>query len=195
MIVLDEGTPPLPEGMKVHIEPTKLDQDIEALCDLLLSVAGKAEGLPPTWPRNTTITCMANLSDDDTVRRRILFPGPAQPGDAAYSAALRLAIEGRGLIVTTAWVLTEVADAMAAPANRPLFLRLIEGFRTLQTVQVVPAEPELFDRGLDLYAGRPDKAWSLTDCISFEVMTDRGLTEALTGDHHFEQAGFQALLR
>jgi uncharacterized protein len=45
-----------------------------------------------------------------------------------------------------------------------------------------------------LYGRRPDKAWSLTDCISFEVMTERGITEALTSDHHFMQAGFQALL-
>ena len=41
---------------------------------------------------------------------------------------------------------------------------------------------------------RPDKEWSLTDCISFEVMAELGLTEALTADHHFEQAGFRALL-
>jgi predicted nucleic acid-binding protein len=44
------------------------------------------------------------------------------------------------------------------------------------------------------YESRPDKAWSLTDCISFVVMNQHGLTEALTGDHHFEQAGFTALL-
>lgn len=115
--------------------------------------------------------------------------------DAAHTAALRWATAGRGSLVTTAWVLTEVADAMAAPINRPLFLRLIEGFRILRTVEVVPAEPERFDRGLDLYSRRPDKGWSLTDCISFVVMTELGLTEALTGDHHFEQAGFRALLR
>ena len=60
---------------------------------------------------------------------------------------------------------------------------------------VVPAETDLFRRGLDLYHNRPDKEWSLTDSISFVVMKDRGLTEALTGDHHFEQAGFVALLR
>ena len=116
-------------------------------------------------------------------------------GDAAHTAALRWATAGRGSLVTTAWVLTEVAAAMAAPINRPLFLRLIEGFRTLRTVEVVPAEPERFDRGLDLYSRRPDTGWSLTDCISFVVMTERGLTEALTGDHHFEQAGFRALFR
>ena len=117
------------------------------------------------------------------------------PGDGAHAAAFRLASAGRVRIVTTAWVLCEVADAMAAPANRPLFLRLIEGFRTLGSVEVVASDPDLFDRGLDLYARRPDKGWSLTDCISFVVMADRGLTEALTGDHHFEQAGFRALLR
>jgi predicted nucleic acid-binding protein len=51
------------------------------------------------------------------------------------------------------------------------------------------------ERGLDLYDARPDKEWSLTDCISFIVMQDHGTYEALTGDHHFEQAGFVALLK
>jgi predicted nucleic acid-binding protein len=46
----------------------------------------------------------------------------------------------------------------------------------------------------DLYRNRADKNWSLTDCISFVVMKRKGITEALTGDHHFEQAGFKALL-
>jgi hypothetical protein len=45
-----------------------------------------------------------------------------------------------------------------------------------------------------LYDARPDKDWSLTDCISFVVMGDERLTEALTGDRHFVQAGFVALL-
>jgi predicted nucleic acid-binding protein len=117
------------------------------------------------------------------------------PADAAHEVAGRRARELRRPLVTTAWVLTEVADAMAAPPNRPLFLRLIEGFRTLRIVEVVPATPELFDRGIELYGRRPDKSWSLTDCISFVVMTERDITEALTGDHHFEQAGFRALLR
>lgn len=53
---------------------------------------------------------------------------------------------------------------------------------------------ELFARGISLYNARKDKAWSLTDCISFVVMADEGLVDALTGDRHFEQAGFKALL-
>jgi predicted nucleic acid-binding protein len=60
---------------------------------------------------------------------------------------------------------------------------------------MVPASQELLDRGVTLYRQRPDKDWSLTDCISFVVMRERGITEALTADHHFEQAGFVALLR
>jgi hypothetical protein len=60
--------------------------------------------------------------------------------------------------------------------------------------EIVPPDPELFERGLDLFARRPDKAWSLTDCISVVVMSERGLTDALSGDRHFEQAGFRALL-
>ena len=46
-----------------------------------------------------------------------------------------------------------------------------------------------------MYRDREDKQWSLTDCISFVVMADGGLADALTGDHHFEQAGFKALLK
>jgi uncharacterized protein len=61
--------------------------------------------------------------------------------------------------------------------------------------EIVPARGSLFDRGAHLYALRPDKSWPLTDCFSFVVMTERDITEALTGDHHFEQAGFRAMLR
>jgi predicted nucleic acid-binding protein len=98
-------------------------------------------------------------------------------------------------LVTTTWVLVEVADAMATTArNRDAFLRLYRALRSNPAVEVVPGDDRL-ESGLDLFARRPDKAWSLTDCISFVVMADRGLAEALTGGHHFEQAGFRALLR
>ena len=48
------------------------------------------------------------------------------------------------------------------------------------------------EEGLGLYESRPDKEWSLTDCISFVVMKKEGIVEALTEDRHFEQAGFVA---
>ena len=61
-------------------------------------------------------------------------------------------------------------------------------------MRVIHESDLLFDRGFTLYRQRADKNWSLTDCISFIVMGDEVLTEALTGDRHFEQAGFTALL-
>ncbi|MEW4568793.1 PIN domain-containing protein [Tautonia sp. JC769] len=123
------------------------------------------------------------------------FLAIGNPRDAAHRRSLAISSNDPRPLVTTAWVLTEVADALAAPGNRQAFLRLLERLRRNPAVEIIPADPDLFDRGLDLYARRPDKAWSLTDCISFVVMADRGLTEALTGDHHFEQAGFRAVLR
>jgi predicted nucleic acid-binding protein len=67
--------------------------------------------------------------------------------------------------------------------------------RSHPTYEVIPASADLFEAGLRLHADRSDKAWSLTDCFSFVVMEQRGIRQALTFDHHFEQAGFEALLR
>lgn len=83
---------------------------------------------------------------------------------------------------------------MASVGGRAAFLRLVDNLKSNPLCLIVPASQLLFDQGLALYADRPDKEWSLTDCISFVVMREQGLSEALTGDRHFEQAGFRALL-
>ena len=116
------------------------------------------------------------------------------PADEVHGRTVALSTTRRGRVITTAWVLTEVADALCNPANRLVFTKLFKLLKADPNTEVVPPEEDTFYRGLDLYERRPDKAWSLTDCISFVVMSDRGLTEALTGDHHFEQAGFRAAL-
>jgi len=115
--------------------------------------------------------------------------------DAAHRKALTLSEKLTDPIITTAWVLTEVGDALAAPNLRSVFVELTEALREDRNTTIVPPTQALFDKGLDLYASRADKDWTLTDCISFVVMQERGLTKALTGDRHFEQAGFDALLR
>ena len=72
--------------------------------------------------------------------------------------------------------------------------QVIDQLRVSSNVRMVTLSDELVRRGLDLYRSRRDMEWSLTDCISFVVMAAEGLAEALTGDRHFEQAGFTALL-
>jgi uncharacterized protein len=115
--------------------------------------------------------------------------------DESHHRAVAILKDLRNEIVTTAWVLTEVADGLALARNRAGFGRLLQVLQNNSWVTIRSADQALFDEGVRLYVTRPDKDWSLTDCISFVVMQERGMTEALTGDHHFEQAGFVALLK
>lgn len=115
--------------------------------------------------------------------------------DAGHHKAAEFSATWTGRTITTAWVLTEVADALADPSQRLVFARLLSSLRNDSQLTIVPPTQELFDRGIDLFIQRADKKWSLTDCVSFVVMRDRGLTDALTADHHFQQAGFTILLK
>lgn len=101
----------------------------------------------------------------------------------------------RGEMVTTAWILTELGDALCYPSNRSKFLDTLNTLKANPQAKIAPADAMLFEEGVKLFEARPDKEWSLTDCISFVVMQREGITDALTGDHHFEQAGFVALLK
>lgn len=101
----------------------------------------------------------------------------------------------RAQLMTTEFVLVEVANALSAPSTRPQAVKLIDGLRQLSAVQIVPASQELFADGLMLYRDRQDKEWSLTDCMSFVVMQRERITQAFTSDRHFEQAGFIKLLQ
>lgn len=116
------------------------------------------------------------------------------PSDRFHTAALEATKGLTHRLVTTGWVLTEVADALSAPAVRQRTQRFLERVQNDANTTVVSEFHPWFARGLALYGNRGDKSWSLTDCISFEVMTERGIHDALTGDHHFVQAGFRALL-
>jgi predicted nucleic acid-binding protein len=114
--------------------------------------------------------------------------------DAAHSKAVALSKKLPSPILTTAWVLTEVADALSMPEFRAKFVQLHAALRADIQCTIVPPSQSVFEAGVALFAERPDKSWTLTDCISFVVMRKHAVTEALTGDRHFEQAGFVALL-
>ncbi len=114
--------------------------------------------------------------------------------DAAHPKAVQFDSSAQELI-TTAWVLTEVGDALSAPENRPAFLQLLETLQDSPDARIIGPTDALFRRGVELFRQRLDKEWSLTDCISFVAMKDERITDALTGDRHFEQAGFRTLLK
>jgi predicted nucleic acid-binding protein len=117
------------------------------------------------------------------------------PRDAGHQKAVGAAQSRTGPLVTTAWILTELADGLAPTADRHLYQTILDDLQQDASAAIVSASQDLLDRGQALYFARPDKQWSLTDCISFVVMEEQGITEALTADHHFEQAGFVALLK
>ena len=101
-----------------------------------------------------------------------------------------------GQVYTTEEVLAEVLTFFA----RDVWLRsrAVETVREIisdPAVHIVPQSHESFQAGFDLYAARPDKGYSLTDCISMHTMRREGLTEVLTNDRHFEQEGFRAMFR
>lgn len=115
--------------------------------------------------------------------------------DAAHQRVKSYLDSYSGTIVTTEWVLLEFADAFSLSKAKPVAIETIKRIRRLPMFQVVGFEPAVQQAGFDLYETRLDKDWSLTDCVSFAVMTQRGLSEALTADHHFEQAGIRAVFK
>jgi len=118
----------------------------------------------------------------------------ANRNDASHQKVAEFARGYSGKSLTTEWVLAEVADGLASIRHRHLIQPLRSLWRTDKNLTIVEATHELLEQGLDLFCDRADKQWSLTDCISFVVMKEHDISEALTADRHFEQAGFVALL-
>ncbi len=117
--------------------------------------------------------------------------------DQWHEAAVRweqwLAREKRQL-VTTEFILVEIADGLAALRFRMQAVQILVTLQKSPLVDIIPVSSQLFHAAFALYRSRIDKDWGLTDCASFVVMSDRGLSEALTTDDHCRQAGFRALL-
>ncbi|MEX2168192.1 MAG: PIN domain-containing protein [Pirellulales bacterium] len=116
------------------------------------------------------------------------------PRDQHHHDAIRISGELRQPVIVTELVLIEVSNALVSIDSRVRAVALWAHLQNDPSVTIVPASTELIADGRNLYARRSDKEWSLTDCVSFIVMEKRGLNDALTADHHFQQAGFTMLL-
>lgn len=118
--------------------------------------------------------------------------------DQLHSRALEEAKRCRhARLVTTDFVFAELLNFFAefGEALRSVAARTVEEWHANPSTLVIPAARGAFLNALARYKDRADKGYSLTDCHSMLVMEERGITEALTFDEHFEQAGFRALLR
>lgn len=101
------------------------------------------------------------------------------------------------VLVTTEEVLTETLNFFSShdPEAKARAVRSVNATLRSSTIRVIPQTTQSFRAGLDLYKARLDKGYSLTDCISMNVMIAEGLTEVLTNDEHFTQEGFRILFR
>jgi uncharacterized protein len=113
--------------------------------------------------------------------------------DAFHDKVLDFLAKFKGGFVITEWIFLEVADALCHPDIRGRVVTSIKRIRKNPRYDIVEYDSDVDDAGFDLFAKRPDKNWSLTDCISFVVMEHYKLSEALTADHHFRQAGFHPI--
>jgi len=115
--------------------------------------------------------------------------------DEHHETAIQFQQQYRGELVTTDYVLLEVHDSLCQESLRPLALSVTDRLLGDASVTIIRGSDSLFDRGRNLFRSRPDKDWSLTDCISFVIMQDHELREALAFDDHFRQAGFNTLTK
>ena len=117
--------------------------------------------------------------------------------DEHHSRAVAIADQLRSTgahLVTTRAVTLEIGNALSRRRYRGAAIKLLSSIEGDPLISIMPLSDLLYAQGFALFVTRMDKEWSLTDCISFAVMRERGVTAALTADNHFRQAGFRALL-
>ena len=100
-------------------------------------------------------------------------------------------------LVTTNYVVAELVSLFTSPfrISRPRIIEYIDAIKQSPSVDLIHIDHSLDDQAWQLLTERVDKNWSLVDCSSFVVMQNERITESLTTDHHFEQAGFVRLLK
>jgi len=100
-------------------------------------------------------------------------------------------------LVTTNYVIAELVALLSSPMRIPRnrSVKFIESIKSSALVDIIHIDEDLDAKSWELLKNRADKNWSLVDCSSFVVMQENKIVEALTTDHHFEQAGFVRLLK
>jgi hypothetical protein len=116
------------------------------------------------------------------------------PSDDFHLKAKKLTFKVKGKFVTSEAVLFELANALAKLRTRALGIYTIEDLRHDPDIEIVPLEQGLLLETFEMYSSNKLKEWTVTDCMSFIIMKKMNITEALTTDENFRQAGFNPLL-
>ena len=104
-------------------------------------------------------------------------------------------LQGKKRFFVTDYIIVEIANSLCKVRWRSKAVELINSIRETDLIEVVEIDKELSEEAWNMYSTRTDKEWSLTDCTSFVVMKKYGIRDAFTIDHHFEQAGFEVLIK
>jgi len=115
-----------------------------------------------------------------------------QPYYVQTASLYRTARQQGQRFVTTNYVLTELVALLTSPLRVPRsqLIGFVNSVKASPYVEVIYVDAALDQQAWQLLTNRQDKAWSLVDCVSFVLMEQRSIYQALTTDHHFEQAGF-----
>lgn len=108
------------------------------------------------------------------------------PRDQWHAAAKEHMAHSRDAVVTTFWVLIELGNYLAGSTIRRRFVPFVRDLAREPRMRIVRPSGRFADEAFEAYDTRADKAWSVTDCLSFVVMRKQRLREALSTDHHFE---------
>ena len=149
-----------------------------------------------THPSITIIIFMGCRRSDPGIWRYLLLFGDACPA-GCQSRCRRLFWLGDSgdESITHEFISLEIGNFLSGSGSCAKFEPFVRSLRADRFTTILTASSDLLNRGVALYHDRLDKTWSLTDCISFEIMRERGITDALTADRHLEQAGFNILLK
>ncbi len=117
------------------------------------------------------------------------------PRDRLHELAHEVSRGYQGHVATSEYVLVELASYFSSAKNRGMFAQFLRHMKAHPNTTIHFVSQSLFHQGMERYEQHSDKDWSLVDCVSFLLMEQEDIHDALTADRHFEQAGFQVLLK
>ncbi len=136
------------------------------------------------------------MSQDRFFLDTVFIQAILNPRDQYHRDALELLprVKKAQEVWITEAIFMEVGNALSNYNHRKVSAFIQQCYQT-DNISIVNITPQLFQSGLNLYESRQDQTWGLVDCLSFIVMEQQNLIDAVTSDIHFIQAGFRALLR